>query len=84
METCYVCGEAIKQRTENHPRKYVFLPVDLKMRHITSPVYVGNDTFRHKSCEPGGARWMAIQAAKPRRKRSELYPYFFLDKTEKL
>jgi hypothetical protein len=53
------------------------------------PVDVGHGlkqvsvAFRHRRCEPGGARWMEIQAAKPKKERSELYEYYLEENSEK-
>lgn len=76
---CYVCKSEIETRTESGSRTVYFLPRYDQVKHIIDPVYVGNDTFRHRLCEPGGARWMRTQADLPKRKRSELYRYFELE-----
>jgi hypothetical protein len=80
--TCYVCGGELKEVTERYARSDYFLPTVQPLKHITSPVYIGKDTYRHRRCEPGGARWMEIQGSLPRRKRSEFYEMFLLGKVK--
>lgn len=80
--TCYVCKTEIKEKTEIGARELYFLPTENQFKHITSPVYIGKDIYRHRRCEPGGARWMEIQLSLPRRKRSEFYDLFLLGKVK--
>ncbi len=47
-----------------------------KQTIIGVPVYIGKDLYRHQRCSPGDARWMKVQEEKPRKERSEMYPYF--------
>jgi len=84
--TCYVCGKVIEPKAVK-PEKYeaktmnTFITAGrdgLWYRRIDLPVYVGNDTFRHDACTPGGAKWIALEKRKKRRKQSELLPYFLL------
>lgn len=41
-----------------------------------TPVYIGQDKYRHMRCEAGGKRWMRVQEAKPKRQRSALFEVF--------
>ncbi len=76
---CYVCNRELEQLTDSY-REFYFLPAEKQLKHITSPISIGNDIYRHRRCEPGGSKWMQIQASLPRRKRSEFYDYFLMGK----
>lgn len=58
--TCYVCGNVITGEPVN---------VGQGAKQMTG-------LFRHRRCAPGGSKWMHIQAAKPRKERSELFDYY--------
>ena len=66
---CYVCEHEVVPVVE----------IVHGLKHTVSPVYVGQDRWRHARCEPGGARWMKSKIGK----RSELRKYFLLHKKEK-
>jgi len=79
--TCYVCGKEIEPR-EVSPADYGSAHLDTFItvihghwyRRIDLPVYIGQDTYRHASCEPGSAKWMKSVVGK----KSSIRKYFKL------
>jgi hypothetical protein len=72
---CYVCNKPIKECFEKAPRKILFhRSSDVRLYHVTSPIYVGNDMYRHARCEPGSTRWMQSKVSR----KSKLRAYFKL------
>lgn len=78
--TCFVCQREIIEHTEPYARTAYFLPTEKQLKHVIDPVNVGRDTYRHRRCEPGSAKWLAVQGALPRHLRSRHYDLFLLGK----
>lgn len=85
---CYVCQQLIVPRTvkpEDYEPKHLatFAAVyeGRLVRRADLPVYIGQDTYRHESCAPGTAKWIAIQKRRGR-KRSKMLTYYLTPKKE--
>ena len=68
-ETCYVC----KQTITGEP---------FYIGESGGPV-AGTKLYRHKTCKPGGKRWLEAQRKHNKQQRSELYDYFNLIEEDK-
>jgi hypothetical protein len=82
---CYVCKKEIKPALVKNIGKYkkqfaarIAVWNGNFVKRSSLPFYVGNDTWRHVSCEPGSPKWMRWQQRK-RGKKSEIYQDFLVE-----